>query len=260
MSPFVTYLTGLAAVAAALACVWASQLRSHNANMVDPAWSVTLGALAVFFALMGNAPEALRMLLAVFGSLWALRLGVHLHRRNHGKPEDARYARYRKRWGDGANAKLFWFVEFQVVFSALLSLPFLAIAWRDRWPPAWAVVVAAAVWIVAVAGEAIADRQLATFMRDPANQGQVNRTGLWRYSRHPNYFFECLHWVTYLFLLVGSPWWWLGLIAPMTMAFLVLKLSGIPMTEAHMAQSRPAYADYMRTTSAFVPWPPKESR
>jgi steroid 5-alpha reductase family enzyme len=144
------------------------------------------------------------------------------------------------------------------VFAALLSLPFIVVAWRDDLPPVWAIATAFATWIVAVAGEAMADARLERFRKDPANQGRVCRDGLWRYSRHPNYFFECLHWFTYLFLLIGSAWWWVGLIAPAVMAFLLLRLSGIPVTETHLAKSRPEYAEYMRTTSAFIPWPPKE--
>ena len=113
------------------------------------------------------------------------------------------------------------------------------------------------VWLLSVAGEGMADAQLARFKKIPSNKGRVCREGLWRYSRHPNYFFECLHWFTYLLLAIGSSWWWVGLIAPFVMAFLLLRLSGIPITEAHLAKSRPEYADYMRTTSAFIPWPPR---
>jgi steroid 5-alpha reductase family enzyme len=198
--------------------------------------------------------------MAAGAMLWAHRLAWHLFRRNHGAPEDARYARFRKQWGANADRNLLLFVEFQVVFSALLSLPFVVIASRDDWPPTWAVVAAVVIWVVSVAGEALSDRQLARFKAVSANKGKVNREGLWRYSRHPNYFFECLHWLTYLLLAIGTPWWWLGLIPPVVMAWLLLKLSGIPMVEAHMTQSRPGYAEYIRTTSALIPWPPKDSR
>ena len=258
MSPALTYPIGVAGVVASFAIVWAFQLKSRSSNSVDVVWSFGLGAVAVLFAVAGDAPVPIRVLFASLAALWSLRLGLHVRRRNRDAPEDPRYAKFRERWGDRAAFNFFWFYQFQTVFSALLALPFLVVAYRGDLPPAWAIVAAVTIWIVSVAGEALADRQLATFKRDPANKGRVNRDGLWRYSRHPNYFFECLHWFTYLFLAVGTPYWWVALVGPATMAFLLLKLSGIPITEEHLARARPGYADYMRTTSAFVPWPPKK--
>jgi steroid 5-alpha reductase family enzyme len=260
MSPGFTYLIGIIGIIASFAIVWAFQLRSRSSNMVDVNWTFGLGAIAIFFAAMGNAPPAIRVLYATLATLWSLRLGVHVFRRNHHAPEDPRYAKFRERWGAKANRNLFWFYQFQTIFSALLALPFLVIAFRDDLPPPWAVICGVVVWLVAVGGEALSDRQLAAFRRDPANKGQVNRNGLWRYSRHPNYFFECLQWFTYCFLAVGSGYWWVGLIAPATMALLLLKLSGIPITEEHLARTRPGYAEYIRTTSAFIPWPPRADR
>ncbi len=253
-----TYAIGIACVALLLALVWVFQLKSHNANLVDPVWSWSLGGLAVFFAAFGSAPFVLRVMLAVLAGLWGLRLGTHLFIRNHGKPEDARYTRFREQWGTKADRNLFWFFQIQTLFAALLSLPFIIVAWRDDLPPTWAIAAALVVWIVSVAGEAVSDAELARFKKSETNKGRVCREGLWRYSRHPNYFFECLHWFTYLLLAIGSPWWWVGLIAPAVMAFLLLRLSGIPITEAHLAKTRPAYAEYMRTTSAFIPWFPKK--
>ena len=252
------YFVGLLLIALALGCVWFGQRRTHNANLVDPVWAWTLGGLGVLLGATGTAPPGLRALMAVALMLWAHRLAWHLFRRNAGAPEDARYARFRRQWGASADRKLLLLIESQVVFSALLSLPLIAIASRADWPPGWAVGAAVVVWLVSVAGEALSDRQLARFKADPASRGKVNRDGLWRYSRHPNYFFECLHWFTYLLLAIGTPWWWLGLIPPVVMAWLLLGVSGIPMVEAHLAQSRPGYAEYRRTTSALIPWPPKD--
>lgn len=252
-----TYAVGIACVALTLALAWILQLRSHNANLVDSIWAWGLGGLGIFLAASGNAPVLLRAMLAVCAGLWGARLGLHLYIRNRGEPEDGRYARFRKRWGAGADRKLFWLFQFQACVTAVLSSSFVVVAWRDDLPPGWAIGAAGLVWMVSVAGETLADAQLARFKQDERNRGRVCREGLWRYSRHPNYFFECLHWVTYLLLAVGSPWWWAGLIAPASMALLLLRFSGIPMTEAHLARTRPGYAEYMRTTSAFIPWPPK---
>jgi steroid 5-alpha reductase family enzyme len=259
MSPGIAFAVGCAAIAIALGIVWLLQLRSHNANLIDPVWSWTLGLFGIFLAACGSAPGELRVMLAALSGAWAFRLGTHLFIRNHHAPEDKRYARFRTQWGAHAQRNLLLLAELQTVFSALLALPFIVIAWRDDWPPTWAVVAAFVVWVTSVAGEAIADGQLARFRRDPANRGRVNRDGLWRYSRHPNYFFECLHWFSYLLLAIGSAWWWVGLIPPIAMAYLLLKLSGIPMVETQMVQERPDYAEYVRTTSAFIPWPPKKT-
>jgi steroid 5-alpha reductase family enzyme len=257
MSPASSYAVGLAGIALALGAIGVAQLRSRNANMVDPVWTITLGLLGAWLAAVGSAPGALRLLLAASAGSWALRLGLHLYRRNRGAPEDKRYARFRAQWGDAAGRNMFLFIESQTVFSALLGLPFVAIAWRDDLPPTWAIAAAIAIAIVSVVGEATADAQLARFRADASNRGKLNRRGLWGWSRHPNYFFECLHWFTYLLLLVGSTWWWVGLVPPVVMAWLLLKLSGIPMVEAQMARERPEYAEYVRTTSALIPWPPK---
>ena len=257
MSPLFVYGLGLLIIISGFVLVWLLQLRSHSSNLVDVAWTWTLGIVAVLFAALGTAPASLRLLLAILAGLWSLRLGTYVFLRNHGKPEDARYAKFRERWGDQANFNLFFFYQFQTIFSALLILPFAVIAWRDDAPPTWAMIAAIAVWIIAVAGEAIADAQLARFKRDPAHKGHVCRAGLWRYSRHPNYFFECLHWFTYLLLAVHSPYWWVGLIGPAVMGFLLMRLSGIPITEQHLAATRPEYAEYIRTTSPLIPWPPK---
>ncbi len=257
LSPPAVYALAILIVILGFITVWVLQLRTRTSNMVDVAWTWTLGTSALLFAFCGTAPVAVRVVLAALAGVWAFRLGTYIFLRNHGKPEDARYAQFRTRWGDKADRNLFWFYQFQTIFSALLLLPFAVIAWRDDMPPRWAVVAAIAVWLVAVVGESIADAQLARFKRDPKNKGHVCRDGLWRYSRHPNYFFECVHWFAYVLLAVGSAWWWVGLVGPVVMGFLLMRLSGIPITEAHLAATRPDYAQYIRTTSPLIPWPPK---
>ncbi len=250
---------GWLALASLFALVWLVQLRTRNAGLIDAVWSWTLGLLAVWYAGCGTAPPSLRLLLAVLGGLWGLRLGTHLLLRNHGKPEDGRYRRFREQWGAQAGRNMFWFFQFQSVFSMLLSISFAVVAWSPREPGSLCLAAAVALWLLSVTGEGVADWQLARFKRDPASAGQVCRRGLWRYSRHPNYFFECLHWLAYPLLAAGSPWWWLALGSPLVMAWLLLKLSGVPLTEAQSALSRPGYAGYIRTTSMLIPWPPKKN-
>lgn len=258
MSVIAAALLGLAGLSALFALTWAVQLRTRNAGLVDSVWSWTLGLLAAWYAWCGSAPGQLRLLLALLGGAWGLRLGTHLLLRNHGKPEDGRYARMRQQWGAATNRNMFWMFQFQVLFSMLLSISFAVVAWSPAEPGSLCVAAALLIWLAAVAGEGLADWQLEQFKQDPANRGQVCRRGLWRYSRHPNYFFECLHWLAYVPLAAGNPWWWLALGSPAVMAWLLLKLSGVPMVEAQSARNRAGYAEYMRTTSMLIPWPPKK--
>lgn len=260
MSVIVAVVTGALCVLAALNLVWLIQLRTRNAGMVDPVWSWSLGFLGVWFALFGGAPPQLRILLALLSGLWGLRLGVHLFNRNFGKPEDRRYALFRQQWGLSANRNMFWFFQLQAVLALLLALGFLVVAYRPDTPGVLAIALSVLIWLASVIGEALADWQLEKFKQDPASKTQVCRRGLWNYSRHPNYFFECLHWIAYLPLAFGAPWWWLALLPPVLMAYLLLKLSGVPMVEAQSAQSRPGYSEYVRTTSMLIPWPPRHRR
>ncbi len=257
MSAVLASLTGLLCVLAALSAVWLIQLRTRNAGMVDPVWSWSLGFLGVWFAAFGSAPAPLRGLLAVLAGMWGLRLGLHLFARNYGKPEDKRYALFREKWGSAVNRNMFWFFQLQGVLALLLALGFLVCAYRPDMPGPIAIGLALALWLLSVGGEAVSDYQLERFKQDPASKGQVCRRGLWNYSRHPNYFFECLHWVAYVPLAFGAPWWGLALLPPVLMAWLLLKLSGVPMVEAQSAQHRAGYAEYMRTTSMMIPWPPR---
>lgn len=240
--------------------VWIEQLHSRNAAMIDPVWAATLGGVAVFVAALGTGLAANRALVAIGGGVWGLRLARHLWRRNRGQPEDPRYRRFREQWGDAAPRNMFWLFQLQALISMLLSVAFFVPAYSAEAPSGAALAAAVAIWIAAVAGETAADRQLARFLADPGHRGQVCRVGWWRYSRHPNYFFECVHWLAYTALAIAMPWGWLTLLPPLLMAVLLLKMSGLPLLEARLVQTRPGYRDYMRTTSALVPWPPRPMR
>jgi steroid 5-alpha reductase family enzyme len=259
MNPVPLVLTGLLALSIIFILVWVSQLFTLNAGMVDPVWSYSLGLLALVYATLAGGDATARLLTGILGGAWGLRLGSHLLRRNFGKPEDGRYRRLREEWGTRANLKMFWFFQLQVVLAVLLSAGFLVVCLRADAPHPVLIAAAVLVWIISVGGEALSDWQLEKFKADPTHRGRVCRTGLWRYSRHPNYFFECLHWPVYTILAIGSPWVLVTLLPVGVMAFLLLKVSGVPMTEQQTARSRPEYADYIRTTSAFIPWPPRRS-
>lgn len=257
MSPYLAIPIAFAALIVLFAAVWTWQLKSENAGMIDPIWAFSLAAIAVFYGIVGNATPLIRILIAVGGGIWGIRLGLHLWNRNINKPEDPRYHRFRQQWGAAANRNMFWFFELQTVISMVLSLAFAVPAWRAEPPSnAW-IAIAVLIWLASVIGESLADSQLRRFKENSAHSGEVCRVGLWRYSRHPNYFFECLHWVAYVALAMGSSWAWLTLLAPILMAWLLMKLSGVPMLEAHLVKSRPGYAEYMRDTSPLIPWPPR---
>ncbi len=257
LAPWQTFLLGAVLLSTLFTLTWQVQLRTKNAGIVDAVWAITLGLLGPLYAAFSTAPDVVRALVAVLPAVWGLRLGLYLWVRNHGKPEDGRYAKLRAEWGSRADYKMWEFFQYQVIFSMLISLGLLSISMRETAPAPWVVVLTLAIWVVSVAGEAIADRQLAAFKANPANKGRVCRQGLWKYSRHPNYFFEVLHWVAYLPLAVGALYGAIALLPPLVMAFLLLKLSGIPTTEAQAARTRPEYAEYIRTTSSFIPWFPK---
>jgi len=259
MSPAVAIVLVFVALVLAFTVVWAWQLKSENAGMVDPVWAYSLGAVAVFYGAAGTGDPLNRVLAALGGLVWGVRLGSHLWRRNAGKPEDPRYRRLREEWGADAKRRMFWFFQLQVAVSMLLSIAFIVPSYRGEAPAAGWSALAVLIWSLSIAGEAVADRQLRQFKADPTNRGKVCRIGLWCYSRHPNYFFECLHWVAYAALSAGTWWAWLTILPPVLMAWLLLKLSGVPILEAHLAQTRPGYAEYIRTTSTLIPWPPKRA-
>ncbi len=259
MEPLAVYFLGLALASALLAAVWVIQLFTRDASPVDAVWSASMGLMGILYAVLGSAPAAARVLLAVMAGIWAFRLAGYLALRMRGQPEDSRYAAARASWGRRADVYLLGFFLFQAVVAWILSLPFLIVAYMPSNPPAVLVVLGVLVWLISVGGEALADRQLHRFKQDPANKGKVFRGGLWRYSRHPNYFFESLHWVSYVIIAIGAPYWWATLASPVIMAVLLLKVSGIPTIETKDASNkREGHDKYVRTTNAFIPWPPSQ--
>ena len=259
MSPLHAFLASLAIAVAAKTLAWLLQLKTRNAGLVDAIWAWTLGGLALHYAVAGQAPQALAVLLSLMGLGWGLRLGTHLWLRNWGKAEDWRYAQFRQQWGAKADFNMFWFFQFQNIFTVILAAcAFGPIAYRTDMPASWAIGLALVLYVGGLFGEGLADRQMERFRNNPANKGQVCREGLWRNSRHPNYFFECVHWCAYVPLALGAPYGWVSLGAPLVMAFLLIKMSGVPLMEKEMARRKPGYADYLRTTSMLIPLPVKK--
>jgi len=166
----------------------------------------------------------------------------------------------RAHWHD-SQVKFFGLFVGQAILIALFSLPFYAVAQNTRDSLSLWCATGIAIWIVSIAGESIADAQLTAFRKDPRNRGKTCDVGLWRYSRHPNYFFEWLLWFTYVFLSVGTPWnvWLLSWIGPVLMFASLMWVSGVPFAEAQALRSRgDDYRAYQRRTSVFFPWFPKK--
>jgi steroid 5-alpha reductase family enzyme len=248
----------LAALCAAFAVVYAVARRIDNYSIVDIAWSYAFAALAAIYALLGGGWPVRRAMVAAMVTAWSLRLGTHLLVRIARKHpvEDGRYAQLRKDWAAGFTSRMAGFFQMQALSVVLLGIPFLA-ACSNPVPSVGALEWAgAALWLVAISGEALADAQLSHFKRDPQSAGRVCDAGLWRYSRHPNYFFEWLIWVSYFVFGCASPWGWIGIISPACILYLLLRVTGIPMTEEQSVRSKgDAYRRYQERTSAFVPLP-----
>jgi steroid 5-alpha reductase family enzyme len=255
-------LSGGAALAVMMSFIWWLSVRRSNAGFVDVGWSLGLVILAVWYAWQGPGFAPRRWLMAGMVTFWGLRLALHLIRRIAIEPEDGRYQQLRHEWaGKNINLRFLFFFEFQALLDVVLSLPMLLAALNPAPELSPLEYAGVALWLVAVIGESVADAQLAAFKRNPANRGHVCQQGLWRYSRHPNYFFEWFIWVAWLVYALASPWGWLSVVCPALMLFFLFRVTGIPATEAQALRSRgQEYVRYQQTTSAFVPWFPKSQR
>jgi steroid 5-alpha reductase family enzyme len=238
---------------------FAVALRRDRYDTIDSAWGLGFAVVAlVTFGLSGGHGDPLsRALAAGLTTVWGVRLSVHIHARNRGQPEDRRYAEMVRRAGPRARGRLFTRVYLtQAGVLWLVSLP-VQVAQYGPAAPAPVRWLGVAVWAVGFVFESVGDRQLSRFRADPDNRGRVLDSGLWRYTRHPNYFGDaCVWWGLYLLACHG----WLGIgtvISPLAMTALLAKGSGKPMLERDIAERRPEYADYVRRTSGFIPLPPR---
>ena len=250
-------LTVAIVIAAVMIITWVVSLVLRDASVVDPVWPLAFIAVAITALIAGGGDEGRRILIACVVAIWGARLSIHLLVRNAGKGEDFRYAAMRAKRGHR-----FWLTSLVTVFLLqgllvwVVSLPVQLSAIPDR-PLGWLAIIGAIVWVLGVVFEAIGDAQLTRFKANPASRGQVLDTGLWRYTRHPNYFGDFLVWWG-IFLIAaesGAGAW--GVAGPLLMTLLLVKVSGAGLLEKDIAVRRPGYADYVRRTSGFIPRPPK---
>jgi steroid 5-alpha reductase family enzyme len=262
----VLYLEALAAIALSLSILmtgaWMVQQRTGNSGWVDTIWTFSLGLVGAGTALWpvaGVSPNPRQWLVAALVAIWSLRLGLHIAVRTAGITDDPRYAAFANEWGVDSPRKMFVFLQNQgfgsipLVFAIFVAarFPNPALRLQDY--------LGALILLIGIAGEALADAQLKRFRKDPANKGMVCDAGLWRWSRHPNYFFEWFGWLAYPMIAISTdyPWGWASLLAPVFMYWILVHVTGIPPLEAQMLRSRgERYRDYQSRTSAFFPLPP----
>jgi steroid 5-alpha reductase family enzyme len=253
---FLILIAGSVVLASAFAA-WLWHLRLKNAGVIDVVWGLNQALAAAVFAILGRGWPPRRALIAALVSLTGLRLTYYLSRRVLGHPEEGRYVALREEWGAKGNIKLIFlaFFLFQAVLGVLLSLPFLLVAQNEAVGFSYLELAAVGLFINGFLGETVADLELKRFKADPANKGKTCRDGLWRYSRHPNYFFEWLMWLSYFVLSCAVPYGWLTVYAPALMLHFLLNVTGVKITEEQCLRTRGEdYARYQRETSAFVPW------
>ncbi|MFC1782801.1 DUF1295 domain-containing protein [Planctomycetota bacterium] len=238
------------------------QRKTHDAGIVDAGWAAGVGMLAIFYAIRADGDQVTRVLLGVLAGLWGVRLaGYILKNRVLAPSEDGRYQMLREKWGEKAQFYLFCFFQIQAFWAVLFAIPFLPVAYNQNPLHPGLIGAALVIWFIAVGGETLADWQLARYRAQSENLGKTCRVGLWKYSRHPNYFFEWLHWFTYVFLAIGSPYVWVSFFGPVIMLIFLYKITGIPYTEKRALLSRGEdYRQYQQTTSAFIPWFPKKEK
>lgn len=254
-------LVALVGLCLAFALLWAVCRWVDNFGFVDAAWALSFGAVAAFYAWYGPGWFLRNFTIAALAVLWSVRLGSHLFTRlmRHHPAEDGRYVQLRKDWAGDFDWKMFGFFQLQALSVVLLSLPFLLPALNRAVNFHAFEIAGVVIWFIGLYGEAIADSQLAAFKRDPENRGRVCDRGLWRFSRHPNYFFEWLVWVGSAVFALASPHGWLALVSPAAILYLLLRVTGIPLTEEQAVRSKgEAYRRYQATTNRFVPWLPKK--
>ena len=247
--------TGLLALFTA---TWIVSRRINNYSIVDGVWALSFAPVAAFYAWMGDGLPLRKWLIAALVAAWSLRLGIYLTRRiaGHHPEEDRRYAILRSKWS--AKGFLFFFWA-QALLTWLLMLPVFLIAQSPLESLSPLELAGSALWIIALLGEGVSDAQLSRFLKsDQRSPNAVCQEGLWRYSRHPNYFFQSLIWWALFLIALPAPNGSWAILAPLAMLTALLRFTGIPLTERLSVEKRgDAYRSYQETTSAFLPLPPK---
>lgn len=247
-------LISLTAVCFIMTLVYLWALKIKNNGIVDIFWAFNFLVIAIITYLLAHGFEPRKLIVFVLASLWSLRLGIYLLIRvgGHLKEEEGRYKALREEWSNG---KFFGFYMMQAVSNVFLAIPFFITSLNTEPNLHITEYIGAVLWFISITGEGISDWQLKHFKNNPGNKGKVCQYGLWNYSRHPNYFFQLMIWISVFVFSITSPYGWLSILCPLSIGFLIFKVTGIPMTEEQAVRSKgEAYKEYQRTTSVFVPW------
>ncbi len=258
MFDFGVWAAGLGVILLIVLAVWAASIPLRNASIIDPFWSLLfVAALLTYVAVDDVAGGSRVTLLVVLVTVWGLRLAAYLFWRAAGEPEDKRYQAMRKKQGPTFPVKsLVTVFAFQGLLAWVISLPLLGTAVGGGDIGALDL-LAVVVWLVGFVFEAGGDYQLARFKADPSNEGEVLDSGLWRYTRHPNYFGDAVMWWAYYLIAVAAGAWW-SIIGPAIMTWLLMRFSGVTLLERGLERTRPQYADYVARTNTFFPGPPRD--
>lgn len=252
-------LNGLLLLCAMASLTWLISLLKRDVSIVDSVWSLFFAAALLLWWYSGGDNGVRAPIAALLIGLWSSRLCLYLTWRNWGQPEDRRYQLIRERNQPhyGLKSLIIVFI-LQALLAWIIALPILPVL-KSTSPWSWLDTIGVTCFLIGLSFETIADSQMARFRADPLQHGKVMSAGLWRYSRHPNYFGECVLWWGFYGLAMGAgaPAW--ILVSPLLMTFLLMKVSGVPMLEQDLIPRRPAYQDYIRRTSAFLPMPPRST-
>jgi steroid 5-alpha reductase family enzyme len=241
----------------AFALLWLVSLLAKDASIVDPFWGASFVLVSWTAYVVADDPGSRQLLVALLVTVWGLRLTTYLSIRNLGKGEDYRYQAMRRRWGSRFPLiSLGTVFVLQAVLMWVVSLP-AQVTMADGGDPGWVAWIGVALWALGLFFETVGDWQLSRFKADPSSKGEVMDGGLWRYTRHPNYFGDfCVWWGIFLVAVTGSSMLW-TIVGPILMSVLLLRVSGVAMLEKTISSRRPGYEEYVRRTSAFFPRPPQ---
>lgn len=255
------FLTGTLAVTIFMALLWLLHIPLRNAAIVDVGWSLSIPLLALIYYLYLPEKREYHHWLFSMVVLWGLRLGLYLFlTRIYKAKEEGRYVALRESWKENLLFKFFLFYEAQALLALWLSLPFLLAFGHPQAEVTLLQILAIILFFISFFGETIADLQLYFFKKKKENEGKICQQGLWRYSRHPNYFFEILVWWSYALYSLQAPYGFVGILAPITIMYFILGITGIPATEEQNLRSKgEAYRHYQKTTNRLIPWFPKKA-
>jgi steroid 5-alpha reductase family enzyme len=262
-SPWIALAVGGGIASGSMTVLWVIQVLTRDATLVDIGWAYEIGVLGVVYAIVGNGQACHRILVGVLAGIWGLRLGTYLvvDRLLRHEGEDGRYRDMRRRWTERGISVNFWFFVFfqaQALLVVWFAVPMLLDAYNPHHGLQPIEIAGVVVWVAGLALNVLSDRQLARWRANPANKGKSCRAGLWRYSRHPNYFFEWTLWIGWALISTAAPWGWLGWMTPLLLLALLFTVTGIPPTEEQALRTRGEdYRRYQRETSVFVPWFPR---